>query len=157
MCGRGARQARGAGITVGLILDSTVLIAAERKLFELAAFLESEAPTEPVFTTVVTASELWHGVERADHEARRVKRRAFVEAVIEATPVLSFDLACARQHAQLWARLEGKGERIGAHDMLIAAICLRFGHRLATLNTAEFRRVEGLELVETRGFVRGEI
>lgn len=157
MCGRGARQPRGAGITVGLILDSTVLIAAERKLFELAAFLESEAPTEPVFTTVVTASELWHGVERAEHEARRVKRRAFVEAVIEATPVLSFDLACARQHAQLWARLENKGERIGAHGMLIAAICLQFGHRLATLNTAEFRRVEGLELVETRGFVRGEI
>jgi len=108
---------------------------------------------EPIFLTVLTASELFHGVERAQEAATRSRRRAFVEEIIRGTPILDFDLACARVHASLWSQLEQKGERIGAHDMLIAAVCLRFGYRLATLNEKEFRRVKGLKLASTQPFV----
>ena len=138
---------------MGLVLDSSVLIGSERKRFSLGDFLESEAPMEPIFLTVLTASELFHGVERAQEAATRSRRRAFVEEVIRGTPILDFDLACARVHASLWSQLEQKGERIGAHDMLIAAVCLRFGYRLATLNEREFRRVKGLKLASTQPFV----
>lgn len=34
-------------------------------------------------------------------------------------------------------------------SLLIAATCLRFGHRLATLNESEFKRVDGLELANS--------
>jgi len=45
--------------------------------------------------------------------------------------------------------------RIGAHGMLIAARCLRFGYRTATLNEeGEFKRVEGLDLADVRSFVK---
>jgi predicted nucleic acid-binding protein len=37
--------------------------------------------------------------------------------------------------------------------MLIAASCLRFGHRLATLNEKEFNRVEGLQLANARPYI----
>lgn len=39
---------------------------------------------------VVTASELLVGVHRADTEARRQKRSAFVEAILSQIPVFDF-------------------------------------------------------------------
>ena len=139
---------------MGLILDSSTLISAERGLFDMEGFIEAEAPMAPLYISSVTASELLHGIHRATTRSRKAKRKAFVEALIEATPVLPFDLPCARRHAELWAALEKKGQRIGPHDMLIAATCLRFGHRLATLNEREFSRVKGLRLANARAWLK---
>lgn len=130
---------------MGLILDSSILIAAERKRFDLEAFIGAEAPMEDLFIAAITASELLHGLHRA-RPGGRDKREAYVESVIRETPTLPFDLHCARHHAKLWATLGAAGQRIGPHDMLIAATCLRFGFRLATLNEDEFKRVHGLHL-----------
>lgn len=117
----------------------------------MEGFLEAEGAMDPLFITSITASELLHGVFRATPE-RRANREGFVEAVLMETPVLSFDLACARQHAKLWAALASTGQQIGPHDMMIAATCLRFGHRLATLNEREFSRVPNLRLADARRF-----
>ena len=108
---------------------------------------------EPVYIAAVTASELLHGVHRAQKPYHQ-QRESFVEAILRETPILDFDIFCARSHSKLWADLESAGERMGAHDMLIAATCLTFGHRLATLNEREFERVEGLILADARGFVK---
>ena len=135
------------------MLDSSVLIAAERKRFDMDGFIEGEASMDPLFISSVTASELLHGLHRATPD-RRAKREAYVEAVIRDTPVLPFDLLSARRHAELWAHLEATGNRIGAHDMMIAATSLRFGHRLATLNEDEFRRVDDLELADARPYAK---
>lgn len=136
---------------MGLVIDSSVLIAAERGCFDIESFIEAEAAMEPLYLSMITASELLHGVHRSTEE-HRGKRQAFVESVLSGTPLLEFDLASARKHAALWAKLEDQGQRIGAHDMLIAATCLAYGQRLATLNEREFERVEGLRLVETTSY-----
>jgi tRNA(fMet)-specific endonuclease VapC len=44
------------------------------------------------------------------------------------------------------ADLEGRGERIGAYDVLIAGTALAHGHVLATHNVREFGRVAGLQI-----------
>lgn len=136
---------------MGLVLDSSILIASERRKFNLTSFIESEVPTVPLFISVLTASELLHGVHRAVPQYR-LKREAFVESILSKTPILAFDVASARIHAKLWAELEMRGQRIGAHDMLIAATCLAFGHQLATLNEGEFERVDGLKLANARPY-----
>lgn len=138
---------------MGLVLDSSVLIAAEKGQFEMEAFMEAQDPMESIFITSISASELLHGVDRATPE-RKSKKKALVETALKKAPILSFDLACARHHAKLWATLAAAGNIIGAHDMLIAAICLRFGHRLATLNEKEFSRVKNLELANARPFYK---
>jgi predicted nucleic acid-binding protein len=138
---------------MGLIIDSSLLIAAERRRFDMEAFIEAEAPMEAVFITSVTASELLHGVHRASPERRGI-REAFVESLLRDLPILDFDLPSARRHSQLWALLEVSGNRIGVHDMMIAAICIRFGYKLATLNEGEFTRVEGLVLANARPYLR---
>jgi tRNA(fMet)-specific endonuclease VapC len=137
---------------MGLILDSSLLIAGERGKFNLPVFFKANGH-EAFFIAAITASELLHGVERAETSARRLKRSHFVEDVLAKIPILDFDLAIARRHSALWARLEKNGKMIGPHDLQIAATALEGTHSVATLNRDEFRRVPGLVLAEVQAFV----
>lgn len=139
---------------MGLVLDTSILISAERQQFDLPAFLEAESPAESLFIAAVTASELLYGVHRSDRKRRR-KREVFVEEILATIEVLPFDLGCARAHSALWAKLDSTGDRIGPHDMLIAATCLTLNHSLATLNEKEFQKVAGLSLANARPYATG--
>jgi tRNA(fMet)-specific endonuclease VapC len=135
-----------------MILDSSVLIAAERKRFDLVSFLSAHAD-ETIFITAITASELLHGCARAEDSAIRERRTQFVEGLLQDYLVLPLTLTEARTHAQLWAALERKGTPIGERDLFIAAIAKTNGHAVATLNGDEFARVPGLILEEVEPFV----
>jgi tRNA(fMet)-specific endonuclease VapC len=136
---------------MGVILDSSILIAAERRRFDLAKFLAAN-PEELFFITVITASELLHGCARAMDAKIRERRARFVEDVLKDYFVLPFNLPEAREHARLWAELEMKGTLIGERDLFIAAIARTNGHSLATLNRNEFSRVPDLILFDTAVF-----
>jgi tRNA(fMet)-specific endonuclease VapC len=138
---------------MGLILDSSLLIADERGKFDMAGFLR-QFPTSQPLITAVTASELLHGVERAADPGRKLRRQRHVEQILSSMWVQPFDLAQARFHARIWADLETKGLMIGAHDLQIAAASLALGHEVATLNTREFQRVVGLRVVDATPFRR---
>src|SRR4051812_12797312 len=125
---------------MGLILDSSVLIADERGKFDMAGFLRQIAPSDTLMAAI-SASELLHGVERASDPIRKAKRSADVEQTIQRVPVIPFDLAQARVHSRLWADLAKRGQMIGAHDLIIAAAGVAIGHDVATLNVGEFQRV----------------
>ena len=136
---------------MGLVLDTSILIAAERGRFDFERFLLAESPNRPVYLAAITASELLQGVFRATG-ARRKKREAFVEELLGGIEILPFDLSSARKHAELWAKLQKGGEMIGPHDMLIAASCLALKHEVATLNVGEFQRVKGLKLAKVESY-----
>ena len=63
---------------MGLILDSSILVAFERRRFDLERLL---ADWSPPAIAAVTAAELLIGVERADTSQRRVRRESFVENI----------------------------------------------------------------------------
>jgi tRNA(fMet)-specific endonuclease VapC len=135
------------------MLDSSVLIAAERAEFRLEEFLTA-AGSEPVAISAVTASELLHGYHRATASGVRARRAAFVEGTLDLFTVLPFGLAEARRHAELWATLVATGATIGPHDLIIAATALTHGMSLATLNQDGFSRVSGLKLAATHRWQR---
>ena len=130
---------------MGILIDSSVFIDAERAGTDLSAHVQAR-PNEDCFLSVVSASELLHGVHRATTPAIRARRLAFVEGILAAIPVLEIDVAVARSHAQLWADLASLGDTIGPHDAWLAATCLAHGLRLATGNLREFERVPGLDV-----------
>jgi len=136
---------------MGLILDSSVLIAAERGRLRFADFCASLGD-DPLFIAAITASELLHGIERSGTPALRKKREAFVEAILSRLQILEFDLDVARHHARLRAALAAGGTMIGPHDLQIAATALRHGFSLATLNLAEFQRVPSLTLADLTAY-----
>ncbi len=130
---------------MGVPIDSDVLIAAERGLLDVAAKIKDRGEEE-FFISAITASELLHGVWRAEDAKIRARRSAFVEWVLENFPILPIGLPAARAHAQLWAALNSKGSPIGAHDLWLAASCVAFGHSIITRNAREFKRVPGLKV-----------
>ena len=138
---------------MGLILDTSILIADERGKFDMPGFLRQSPSPQPVLSAI-TAAELLHGVERAQDASRRAWRQQHVEQIFAALLVQSFDLDQARCHARIWADLEARGLMIGAHDLQIAAAGVALGHDVATLNAAEFQRVVGLRVVDATPFRR---
>jgi predicted nucleic acid-binding protein len=134
---------------MGVVLDTSILVAAERGDLPMPAFLQTLGQ-ETVAIAAITAAELLFGVERAGSAVTRARRGAFVEGLLAVVPTIPFGLLEARRHAQLWAELARKGRMIGAHDLAIAATALAHDFAIATRNTAEFGRVPGLRLVPVR-------
>jgi tRNA(fMet)-specific endonuclease VapC len=130
---------------VGILLDTSVFIDYERGALDLEEVVRGREDAE-AYLSVVTASELLHGVHRAGDPSRRARRSAFVEAVLAELPVLPIDILVARTHARLWAELAEAGQLIGAHDLWLAATCVGRGLSLATGNARDFDRVPGLEV-----------
>ena len=128
----------------GVLLDSSIVIAAERRRIDLGAIAAGRL--DLTFLSAISASELLHGVHRADTRRRQLARSAFVEAVLAAFPILDLDLATARVHARIWADMQASGNLIAAHDLWIAATALAHSLTLMSTNAREFSRVPGLEL-----------
>jgi tRNA(fMet)-specific endonuclease VapC len=129
---------------MALLIDSDLLINLERGVGTPA--VQELLGNEERAISVITVSELLHGVLRASGE-RRTRRRAFVEhlfAGIEAIPITE---PVARVHAEIWSDLAERGEVIGAHDLWIAATAAAHGLGVATRNVADFQRVPGLRVV----------
>lgn len=131
---------------MGLMLDTCVLIRAEKNGGVID--FNRWKSFEEVFISVITVSELLMGVARADTESRKLKRSAFVEAIIKEMPIIDFTPDVARIHAEIYASLAQHGQLIGAHDLIIAATAIAHGHALLTANCDEFKRVPGLEVLD---------
>jgi predicted nucleic acid-binding protein len=127
---------------VGKVIDSSVLIAAERGQLDLRKAL-SDHRDETLAISAVTASELLHGIHRVA-APKRAQTEIFVEALLQRLPVLPFDLSAARIHARLWAALLAEGGMVGERDLLIAATALAHGFEVVTRDQRSFPRIQGL-------------
>lgn len=130
---------------MGVLIHASVLIDHERGNIDLGERVKGREE-EPFFLSVVTASELLHGVHRAKDRGTRARRSAFVEGVLGTFPLLPIEIATARMHARLWADLASVGKPIGAHDLWLAAAGITHDLAIVTSNVREFERVEGLSV-----------
>jgi predicted nucleic acid-binding protein len=130
---------------MGVIFDSTELIALERDPGRVDVLVAGRED-EPFGISVVTVAELLHGVERAEDDARRIKRQAFVEKVLEVFPVFPFDTPVARIYTRIWAVLAREGQTAGAHDLIIAATAIALDYTVVTANRRDFEKIEGLRV-----------
>ena len=130
---------------MGVIFDSSVIIALERKR-DQAVHLVAGREEEPFGISAITVAELLHVVERADTEERKIRRKAFVEKVIDLFPVYPFDTSIARIYAKIWASLAKRGLMIGAHDLIIAATAISLNYAVITTNVRDLKKIEGLRI-----------
>ena len=135
---------------MGMILDSSILVAFERRRFDLERLLTDHSPPA---IAAITAAELLIGVERADTPERRSRRESFVQNIFARVPIIPFDMAQARLYAVHYAELAARGEMIGDRDLQIAVTALSLDYELATLNVREFQRVNGLRLVDVSAYM----
>ena len=126
-----------------LILDTTVLIAAERHGEPLDRVV---ADDDDVAIAAITAAELLVGVKLADARHRR-RRASFVDDILALVPVESYDLDVARAHSELLAHARRAGRARGAHDLIIAATALSSGRAVVTADATGFHELPGVRVV----------
>ena len=107
--------------------------------------LEIEGETS-VCSSAIVASELRYGVNKSGSKALGLR----VDAALSAIQILPFDVPADREYGKLRAQLALEGELIGPNDLLIAAHALSLGLILVTDNVREFKRVDGLAVVNWR-------
>ncbi len=132
---------------MGIIVDTNVFIDAENGRREFSKLFASSSDT--CFIAAITVSELLTGVALALTPAIRLHRLTFSERIISHFPVLDFNTEIARTYAELYAQclVERPRKKIAAHDLQIAATAITHGYRVLTSNTADFKNIEGLEMI----------
>jgi tRNA(fMet)-specific endonuclease VapC len=135
---------------MGLVLDSGVLIAAEREarpVSVLLASLEQALGEMEIVLSSITVIELEHGLYRANTAELARKRREYLDAVFAAIPVEPFTKEMAQAAAKIDADAKQNGRMIPFPDLLIGATALHFGYAVGTGNLRHFRMIPGLNVI----------
>ena len=122
------------------ILDADVCIHVLRRRPPLLRDRLAEAAGRTAISTI-TLTELKVGVEKS---ARPVERRDDLIAFCAALVLLDYDSEAADHAADIRAKLERLGQKIGPIDTLLAGHARSLGATLVTGNAREFSRVPGL-------------
>lgn len=109
---------------------------------QLLAKMMSFSPNDIKIPAIVKA-ELLHGAEKS---LKRDENLLKISSFLLPFEIMPFDSAGAGYYGKIKASLEKNGMLIGPNDLIIAATALAGNAILVTNNTAEFNRVEGLQL-----------
>jgi predicted nucleic acid-binding protein len=135
---------------VGLILDSSIVVAAERRGHNVPRILEQIRATYgeiDVGLSVVTIAELMHGAYRAKTDADRLRRLAFIEELCRDVPIHPVTLEIARSVGRIEGQQAAKGISLAFEDLAIGVTALELGFDVATLNLRHFQMIPGLKVV----------
>ena len=132
---------------MGLILDSSLLIAAERKgrtAYEILESVGVQAGDPEIALSVVTVLELAHGIARADTVTRRAARQKFLDDLLIGLPVHPVTVPVALRAGRIDGQLQARGVRVALADLLIGTTALVLGHAVATGNPRHFEMIPEL-------------
>jgi len=135
---------------MGLILDSSILIAAEREgknARQVLTAVSSRVGDTEVALSIVTLIELAHGAARANTPERKATRQRFIEELLNALPIHTLSVSLALRVGQIDGESQAKGIRLALPDLLIGVTALELGYGVATANVRHFQRIPGLRVV----------
>ncbi|HYL77235.1 MAG TPA: PIN domain-containing protein [Bryobacteraceae bacterium] len=134
---------------MGLILDSSIAIAAERRRLPVVGMLrairELTGPEE-VALSVVSVMELEHGIWRAKDPAQATRRGQFLDDLIRNVPVYPITTQLARKAGRIDAEQQIHGIRIAFQDLLIGVSALDLGYAVMTHNLRHFQMIPNLDV-----------
>lgn len=136
---------------MGVILDSSVLIAGERRrdsVWEVLERVEVACGNTSAALSAVTAVELTHGIYRAKTDADRKRRETFVEEFFQAVAVHPLTLEVARLAGRIHGEQMAQGVSIDFPDLLIGSTALHLGFAVVTLNVRHFQQIPGLSVMQ---------
>ena len=135
---------------LGVVLDSSVLIEAERHHLDVARFLKGIATQigeREAALCSISVAELAHGIYRSNTTERREARRAFLDDLKATVPVYPITGETAEIVGKLNAESLQQGITIPFDDLLIGACSLERGYAVATRNLRHFQKIPGLKVI----------
>ena len=136
---------------MGLILDSSIVIAAERsgdtveQLITTSSILQGIRKQHfPRFGL----TELIHGIYRAQTPEIQRRRKFFIDELLLDLAVYLY----TRETAFLAGRIDGEQQSRGVvipfSDLLIGATALSLGYKVLTANIRDFQRIPNLSVIQ---------
>jgi tRNA(fMet)-specific endonuclease VapC len=135
---------------MGLVLDSSVLIAAEREkrsVSNLLSSLETGYLETQFILSAITVMELEHGWHRANTPDVALQRRRYIDEVLAILPVEPFTREMGVLAAKIDADMRKAGLVIATADLLIGMTALYFSYAIGTRTFRHFQRIPGLKVV----------
>ena len=136
---------------MGPILDSSVLIAAERKGETVAQLLKrvlAVMGNQETALSAVALVEFVHGLYRANTPQVRTRRETFMQELLADVPVYPFTQPIALLAGRVDGEQQGQGVKIPFQDLLIGATALHLEYAVVTGNPRHFRMIPGLVVKE---------
>ncbi len=125
------------------LLDTNICIyIIKKRPPEALEHFRQRSPRD-VAISIITVFELEYGAQKSRYQKRT---RDALAKFLAPLNVINLDRSSVRESAAIRAQLEKKGMPIGPYDLLIAGLARSRGMTLVTNNTAEFERVDGLNL-----------
>jgi tRNA(fMet)-specific endonuclease VapC len=135
---------------MGVVLDSSVLIAAEREkrpVSQLLASLSAELSETEFLLSAITVMELEHGWHRANTPEAAGKRRRYLDEVLAILPVEPFTGEMGVLAAKIDANMKKAGLVLATADLLIGVTALHYGYAVGTRNLRHFQMIPGLRVI----------
>ena len=135
---------------MGVIIDSSVLIAGERRrdsVWEILERIQAVCGRTVSALSVATAVEQTHGIYRAKSDAEHLRRKNFIEEIFQALAVYPLTFDVARLAGRIHGEQMGQGVSIDFPDLIIGATALHLGFDVVTLNEKHFQKIPGLKIV----------
>ena len=132
---------------LGLVLDSSILIVAERRRLTAEQAIETVRTVlgeAPIVLSAVTMAEVGHGIYRANTKEIRARRRAFLDDLKATVPIHPITEATAEIVARVGGEQAARGINLPLGDLLIGARALELGFGVVTSNIRDFGRIPGL-------------
>jgi len=136
---------------MGLILDSSVVIASERHGETVERLIERVVGVtgdQEAALSAIGLTELIHGLYRAQTPAARLRRQSFIDELLRDLTVYPYTKETAMLAGKLDGEQQSKGVVIPFGDLLIGAIALSLGFSVLTENLRHFQKIPGLSVIQ---------
>ena len=136
---------------LGVVLDSSVLIAAERAKLttpEVMKTIRSSMGNLPIVISALTVAELGHGIHRAKNPERSQQRRRFLDEIKSQIPIHPVTDTTAEIIARIDGEQAAKGINLPLGDLIIGACALELGYAIGTSNVRDFNRIPRLKVMQ---------
>ncbi|SRR5579885_937552 len=136
---------------MGIILDSSIVIAAERRgetVEQLIQNVVTRTGDQEAALSAIGLTELIHGIYRAQTPEIQRRRKLFIEELLLDLAVYPY----TRETALLAGRIDGEQQSRGVvipfSDLLIGATALSLGYKVLTANLRDFHRIPSLAVIQ---------
>lgn len=135
---------------LGLVLDSSTVIGAERKRQTVPDLIETiflaYGPLD-LSLSPITVAELVHGIYRSKTSEAGQRRRQYIEELVSLVPVHPVTNRTAWLVGQIEGQEAAKGNVVPFNDLMIAAAAIEQGYGVLTGNVRHFEKVPNLTVV----------
>jgi predicted nucleic acid-binding protein len=135
---------------LGLVLDSSPLITAERRKLrpdQVIEMVRMSVGEVPIVLCSITVAEIGHGIYRAGTSDMRQQRRRFLDELVATVPVHPVTEATAEIIARIGGERAAQGINLPLADLIIGACALELGYAVGTSNLRDFKRIPDLAIV----------